>query len=52
MRGCEYGRGRRRDKMRCNNQPVQTKRASQGWMTTKTTSDNNDDDNHNDAGTS
>jgi hypothetical protein len=45
------GRGRRQDKMRHNNQPVQTKRASQGWMTTKATSNNNNDNDHNDAGT-
>jgi hypothetical protein len=37
--------------MRCNNQLVETKRASQGWMATKATSNNNEDEDHDDAGT-
>ncbi len=38
--------------MRHNNQPVQTKRASQGWMKTKATSNDNDNNDHNDTGAS
>jgi hypothetical protein len=51
-RGSEDGKGKRRDKMRCNNQPVQTKGASQGWTTTEATSNDNNDINHNEAGAS
>jgi hypothetical protein len=36
--------------MRHKNQPVQTRRESQGWTTTKATSDNNNNKDHNDAG--
>jgi hypothetical protein len=46
LRGCKDGRGRQRKKMRCINQPVQTKRASQGWTTNKATSNNKYDDDH------
>jgi hypothetical protein len=51
LRGRKDGRGRQRDKMTGNYQPVETKRGSQGFMTTKATSNNNDNDNHNDTGT-
>jgi hypothetical protein len=52
LRGREDGRGRRQKKMGRDNQPVQTKKASQRLTKTKATSEDNDNDNHNDAGAS
>jgi hypothetical protein len=48
LKGRKDGRGGRHRKMRCDNQPVQMKRASPGWMTVMDTSNNNEDNNHND----
>jgi hypothetical protein len=39
-------------KMRCDNQPVQTKRANRGRTTTQATSGDNDHGDHNDLGAS
>ncbi len=52
LRGRKGERGRRLDKIRRNNQPVQMKRASRGWTTTEATSGDNNNDDHNDAGAS